>query len=155
MKWIWSILICLVFTVPVIAQMPKMPHTRGMPHTQKRAQIEAVKVGYITRKLDLTANESQRFWPVYNAYQKELEELIRLKRQARQNANTAEPTEANADVQLNKELDFESRLLEIKKKYLQEFSKVLPSRKVLLLYQAEREFREELIRHLRDRRKEE
>ncbi|NJN77117.1 MAG: hypothetical protein HC803_01320 [Saprospiraceae bacterium] len=42
---------------------------RGSGPSEK---IEAFRVAFFTQKLDLTESESQAFWPIYNAYQKDL-----------------------------------------------------------------------------------
>ena len=34
-----------------------------------REKIKAMKVGFITEKLDLTTAEAQKFWPVYNEFE--------------------------------------------------------------------------------------
>src|SRR5690625_6700831 len=38
----------------------------------KRSQIQAMKTAYITEELELTATEAEKFWPIYNAYRKDL-----------------------------------------------------------------------------------
>ncbi|MGB4774472.1 MAG: hypothetical protein WBP45_04830 [Daejeonella sp.] len=136
MKWIWSFIISLTLTLPVLAQAQ-----------QRGEQIESVKIAFISRKLDLTTDEAQRFWPLYNNYQKEIGDILKQKKQTKL-SNATDP-----DAQLDGELDFEERILDIRKKYSREFTKVIPSQKVLLLYQAEREFRQQLIKQLKDRRK--
>jgi hypothetical protein len=32
------------------------------------SRIEALKIAYLTKKLNLSPEEAQRFWPVYNNY---------------------------------------------------------------------------------------
>jgi hypothetical protein len=71
------------------------------------SNIHALKVGFVTRRLALTSDEAQKFWPVYNEYVKEL-------RKAR--------IEEKEDVLL-----FEERALNIRKKYKGEFKKILTS----------------------------
>jgi hypothetical protein len=132
MKFIWSILICLVFALPVSAQ------EKG----SQNQQIEAVKVAFITQKLNLTSSQAEKFWPVYNNYQREMKEVFKQRKEAK-NRNDGK----------DGELDYESRLLDIRKKYKQEFSKVIPSDKVAQFYDAEREFRETMIQELKDRRR--
>jgi hypothetical protein len=44
-------------------------------------------------------------------------------------------------------------MLDLKKKYKKLYLKVIPAEKVLLLYQAEREFREHLIKQLKHRKR--
>ena len=36
---------------------------------KKKEKIEAMKVAYLTNELELTVEESQAFWPVYNELQ--------------------------------------------------------------------------------------
>ena len=67
--------------------------------------------------------------------------------------NARRTAKNDPDDKLDGELDIETRLLDTRKKYKQEFSKVIASEKVSLFFQAEREFREQMIRELRERRK--
>jgi hypothetical protein len=69
------------------------------------ANIQALKIAYITRELNLSADEAQKFWPVYYTYFDELKKA-RL--------------ETTDDV-----IAFEEKALTIKKKYIYEFKKIL------------------------------
>ena len=136
-KGIWSIIVCLTLNLSLFAQ----------DRRERYEQIEAIKVAFITKKLDLTTEEAQKFWPVYNNYQKELMELMKKRREDRQKTDIAPNDKINAD------LAYETKMLDLKKKYKKLYSKAIPSEKILLLYQAEREFREHLIKQLNHRRK--
>lgn len=138
-KGLWSFIMCLTFTLPLLAQ----------GHRGHAEQIEAIKVAFITSKLDLTSEEAQKFWPVYNNYQKEWMELMKKRREARLSGS------ASANEKINTDLDYDNRMLELKKKYKKLYLKAIPAEKILLLYQAEREFREHLIKQLKNRRGEE
>ncbi|HEY1060578.1 MAG TPA: hypothetical protein VGE44_02790 [Daejeonella sp.] len=137
-KGVLGIIMCLTMNTVLIAQDRREHYER----------IEAIKVAFITKKLDLTTEEAQKFWPVYNNYQKELIELMRKRREDRQKTDIAPGDKINAD------LSYESKMLELKKKYKKLYLKAIPAEKVLLLYQAEREFREHLIKQLNHRRRE-
>lgn len=115
-------------------------------HDERSKHIEAVKAAFITQKLDLTTSESQNFWPVYNAYQKELETLFDQKKRNRE-VNRNDPNKL-----LDNDLIYDERILEVKKKYRKKFAKVIPPQKIVALNQAEREFRERLIRQLKERK---
>ena len=132
MKFIWTFLSCFIFAFPLSAQ-----------DKQRSEQIESVKVAFITQKLDLNSSEAEKFWPVYNNYQREMKVVFNARRTAKN----------DPDTKLDGELDIETRLLDTRKKYKQEFSKVIASEKVSLFFQAEREFREQMIKELRERRK--
>ena len=128
---------CLTFSLNSLAQDPR----------NRSEQIEAIKVAFITSKLDLTTEEAQKFWPVYNNYQKEFLELMRKRKEVR------DKTDADPDDMINADLSYESKMLELKKKYKKLYAKAIPPQKILSLYQAEREFREHLIKQLHNRRR--
>lgn len=108
-------------------------------------QIEAIKLSYISNRLDLSSEESQAFWPLYKNYQAELNALFRQKKQARvNNANNPEKT-------VDDDFYFDGKILELRKNYRKAFGKLLRPEKVKKLYQAERSFREELIKQLKNR----
>ena len=66
-KGLLGIILFLNMSTELIAQERREHYQR----------IEAIKVAFITKKLDLTTEEAQKFWPVYNNYQKELMVLMR------------------------------------------------------------------------------
>ncbi|MBK0381873.1 hypothetical protein I5M32_02785 [Pedobacter sp. SD-b] len=116
---------------------------------QKKARhIESIKIGYLTRRLDLSPEESQKFWPVYNQYQDDLSAINRQKKEARsQNIDDASKT-------VDDDFKFDGKILDLKKKYRYKFNEILSPEKVKELYAAERDFREELIKQLKNRRSE-
>jgi len=99
---------------------------------QRSEKIQALKIAFITQKLHLTSGEAEKFWPVYNDYQNEI-------RQLRGNKND--------DV-----LENEQKLLDIRKKYKPSFEKILGPQRLNDLYNAERDFRNVLIRSLKEQR---
>ena len=136
-KGLLGIILFLNMSTELIAQERREHYQR----------IEAIKVAFITKKLDLTTEEAQKFWPVYNNYQKELMLMTRKTREDRQK------TDIDPNEKINADLTYESRMLDLKKKYKKLYLKVIPAEKVLLLYQAEREFREHLIKQLKHRKR--
>lgn len=137
MRLICTFFIGLMFVLPLSAQEK---------NKQSHQQIETVKIAFLTQKLNLNTSEAEKFWPIYNNYQKEMRELFKLRKDSRRDKQN--DSRDNADG----ELDFESRILDTRKKYKTQFSKVLSPDKVGLFFQSEREFREQMIKELRERR---
>lgn len=113
-------------------------------------KIKAQRVAYITDQLDLSETESQKFWPVYNAYTTELENLkssldIQFKRDL---------SDKEAEDMLTSMLEGRAKEIEIQKRYVQKLKSAIPAKKIVMLYRAEREFKEKLISGVRERRKE-
>lgn len=108
-----------------------------MVNAQKRGgggdgeKIQALKIAFITQKLDLTTEEAQKFWPVYNQYDDEVKDLKRKN---------------NGDV-----IERDEKLLSIKKKYKVQFEKILGADRTNKLYNLEAEFRNVLIKQLKNR----
>jgi hypothetical protein len=117
----------------------------GVKAQESGSQIESVRAAFITQKLELTPEESQKFWPVFNNYQHELQQLVSRKNQQRRDSKEsgAQPVD---------ELKIESDILDLRKRYREEFLKVLPSQKAAMVYPVEREFRQQLIEHLKNKK---
>ncbi|WP_158824866.1 hypothetical protein [Mucilaginibacter lacusdianchii] len=113
-------------------------------HTGPALRIDAVKENYIKDKLDLTDDEASRFWPVYRQYHNEMVDVRRQKR-----LNMSNP---NGSDQVRKEMYYDEKLVEIKRRYTDEFLKILPPQKVSQIFKSENEFTKELIRQLGERR---
>ena len=109
---------------------------RGDRHNDKRENIETLKIGFLTKKLDLTSEEAQKFWPVYNAYRNDVEALQK---------NYAGQTSAD------QQLDLEQKKLDLKKKYKPQFEAALGTEKLNLLYNLEHKFQEKL-KEIREQR---
>jgi hypothetical protein len=120
-----------------------------------RDKIESLKVGFISTQLNLSTEEAERFWPVYNKFN---DEQIKLKRNAKLNildeldaVNTM--SASDADKYLQEMIQFKSNEVELIKRYSIEFKKVLPVQKVVMLFKAENDFKKELLKQLKDRNK--
>jgi hypothetical protein len=113
------VLICLCsLTLSVMAQQPGP----GMQQRQGVGLLEGMKIAFITKRLNLTPEEAQRFWPVYYPYAAELRQAHLAYRQ-----------------HMN-ELRLDEDLLNIKKRYSSEFARVLPPEKVNQFFRAEKDF---------------
>src|SRR4249919_3559348 len=90
---------------------------------QNGNRLEALKIAYITNKLNLSPEEAQKFWPIYNQYALELK-VARLK----------------AINNKSSEIELDENILNIRKKYSVLFSQVLPPAKVDTFFKSEKEF---------------
>lgn len=115
-------------------------------------EIKAQKTAFLTQRLDLSPEEAQRFWPVYNQFDKELDAERKEVRDERKDAKKdGELTEAEASAAIDKELASRQKELDLRKKYAAEFKKTIGALKTMKLGKAERDFRRELIKRVRDR----
>ena len=99
---------------------------------KKLENIEALKVAFISKELDLTPDEAQKFWPVYNQYSKEIK-ATRID---------------NPDV-----LDRDEKILNLRKSYKDQFTKILGPQRVNNMYNAEGRFNQLLLKAMRRQNK--
>lgn len=137
----------LAISTIAIAQSPPPP---GPPMDDDK--IEALRVAFLTKYLDLSSEEAQKFWPVYNAMQKEIEAVRTSENDLRKGKDVDAMTDEELNKMINQHFENEQKLLDIKKKYLDEFKKILPLKKVALLADAENEFKREVMKHARDKK---
>lgn len=118
-----------------------------------RDKMNALKVAYITEKVQLTEKESQAFWPIYNAFQEEKKALMpEQKEEGDREPNFSEMTDAQIDAMVAKRFENEQKLLNLKKKYYEKYKTVLSPKKIVSLYKAEKDFRKEVLERLREKR---
>lgn len=120
----------------------------------RKEKIESLKIAFISNKLDLTPDEAKVFWPVYNEYSDGMETI---RRDMRENAIKGRMNfDSMDDSQINDLMDkmIESRQKEVDhmKKYRTEFAKVIPVRKVAILFKAEHDFKKKLLDIIGERR---
>lgn len=115
--------------------------------------LDAIRVGYITKKLSLTPDEAKVFWPVYDAYRAEMKDVRGDMKETAQAAREDFDvmTDAEVETAVNKMLDSRRKELEITLRYHEQFKKVLNIRKIAKLYKAEREFTQILLQRLQER----
>jgi hypothetical protein len=131
------------------------PLLRRPPNFQERVirrqqnpginRIEEVREEYINKRLNMTGDQGQKFWPVFRRYRAALKEILIKKRQ------NNSPDQPNGADQINRELFYESELVNTRKYYTDEFLKILPPEKVSLIFKSERDFNDELIKQLSER----
>jgi hypothetical protein len=117
---------------------------------QQGKRIEAMRIAFITQRLNLTSEEAQQFWPVYNQFTEKMQQI----KVAKSETPLDDMSDADAEKMILAEFDKEAKELELKKEYYQKLKKVLPVRKVAKLYRSERDFKQELVKYLKEAREE-
>lgn len=99
-----------------------------------RQRLEAIQIAYLTKELNLTTQDAEKFWPVYNKYQDEMRSLLK---------------NGGEDDVLNKQ----QQALDIRKKYKPDFVKILGADRTNKLFEAEAKFREMVKKELQNRQR--
>ena len=126
----------------------------GQDLNNKREKIKAQKVAFITSKLQLTPEEAQQFWPVYNEFDNKRETLNKEKNKEvrnyvlkKDNISDSESEKVADDI-----IQYGIKLADLMQEYHLKFKKILPANKVVGLYVAEVQFKQYLIKQIRNKR---
>ena len=145
------VLISMMLALPMMGQH----HKKGDDKSFK-AKLEATKVAYFTEKLNLTPEEAQVFWPVYNKWWGEKQEAYRKVRESMDAIEKLEAKGGYTDPQMKKLIKEYSKNLalesEIFDMYIEEFYKILPTDKVAKIFIAEKGFRNMLTQMWREKK---
>lgn len=128
-----------IFGGSVFAQPAQQP-PQGPGNREDR--VEALRIAYISQQLNLTPQEAQKFWPVYNQFRGDMKTLHQNFKQ-----------DPNGQLSAEQQLDFEQKKLDLKKKYKSQFEGALGKDKVNQLFNLEHQFQEKL-KELREQRRE-
>ena len=150
MKKFFALTLCLFASVLLFAQPQGKPDNEQRKKDWERLQAE--KIAFITQELDLTPEEAQVFWPVYNQCWKEVLASHKATREALAGIR-GKQAEGLTDKEMEKKLDAyiqaSTRSNQVLADWYPKFKQVLPSRKVAKLYQAEEAFQQRMINNLR------
>ena len=136
-------------TLTVIFCIPCFVLAQSTEDMENNPKIQAQRVAFITQRLNLTPTESGYFWAIYNEYEAEVKTIKRSMRRR----NTAPPANDDEAYELIiQRMDQEEQLLALKRAVFEDLRHHVSPRKLMRLPKAERDFRQTLVRQLRQRR---
>lgn len=127
---------------------------QGQGGSQEAERLATYKIAIFSRRLNLTPAEAEKFWPLYNEYDKKRMNLQRERAEVMRQVNLNEASMSNDEItragdRLISMAVEEALLTEALHKKLKEF---LTPVKVLRVYQAENQFRNQLLNDLKGAR---
>ena len=131
------ILICgLFFTVSLFAQ--KIDDS----------DVNSYKIAFITERLDLSPEEAQVFWPIYNKHNKRYEDLKKNKWEPIKKGlkNIDNLSEKEAEKLLSDYRDYKKSRLKYREDYIIDLMTVITPKKIMQLKKADYDFNKELLK---------
>lgn len=122
--------------------------TQAQPDPEQReARLAAFRAEVFTRVLNLTPEEAQGFWPVFNEFADKREQAQQELRPGKQ---LDQMSDAEVEEQIKRHFEMKQREIDLERDLYQKLRKVLPLRKIAKLPMAEREFRTSLVQKLQE-----
>jgi hypothetical protein len=139
-------------TIIVLALVIGLSLAYTASHAQDQdSRVENLKIAFITRKLDLSIEQAQQFWPVFNEFdvkRKSIRIDLRTLRD-KEELVVAKDKQLNT---VNKMIDLKEEELKLERAYVPKFAKVLKPWQVVQLYSIEREVAKHLLHRMEDRK---
>jgi len=127
MKKLLLIAALLIGSIPALVAQDDQPGDEN----RKQEKIKALYVAYITQELKLNPEEAQKFWPVHTQFE----------------------TDLRAVKPELPELEKQQAVLNIKKRYQDNFNKILGPNRCEHFFRMDGEFKRKLINRLQNQRK--
>src|SRR6186713_708332 len=127
------ILIFALFAIAFSAQ------AQGKHGGKRNEKIDAARTAFLTDKMNLSQEQSQKFWPIYNEYEAKRKDL-RHKAHPFKGQNIETLSDAQLKDQLNQMFEARQVELNLDKEYAEKFQKVISVRQLAAMYKGEREF---------------
>lgn len=138
----------ICFTVSAFAQ-PRIK--------QKMEQVKSLKVAFITNELNLTSDESAKFWPLYNAFEDKQRELRKQKvskyLERRDDSEIDAMSDKEASALLVQMENNEEEMYQLRKRFIASLKGVLPAVKIIKLKKAEEDFNRKLLQQYREKKR--
>lgn len=117
-------------------------------------KIKALKTAYITTELNLSSDEAEKFWPVYNASQKKTHQLRKQLRDIHKKTDQTFDNISEKEAQdiLNTTMILDKKMYEEQNVLIQNLKNILSAKKIIQLQKAEDQFKRKLLKKFKDRR---
>ncbi len=130
-------------------------NANAQPYPEKKEQLKALKVAFITNELSLTTDEATKFWPIFNAFETKQQEIRGIKTKSlikKMNDEDLEKmTDKEANLLLTQLENTEEELFLNRKKLIVSLKVVLSPIKLLKLKRAEEKFSKKLLQQYRNK----
>jgi len=136
-----------LFALSLILFIPVIRTSAQTPNLDK---LNAYKIGFFTKKLNLTSTEAEKFWPIYNEYQREKNIIQKSKISLIRNFNQNESALDDKEMTEigDKLIGYIVEESSLSVSFHKQLKEVLPSPKVIRFYQAENQYKVQLLNEL-------
>lgn len=128
----------------------------GYAQETKSENIKALKTALITKSLNLTSSEAEKFWPVYNHYDQAMHEIRHKKRdevKKKLQNGMNDMSEEEAKNILQKLQQYREQENKLETQLEKDLSSQLDAVRILKLKKAEHEFKMQMLKKYRGNKK--
>ncbi len=118
----------------------------------RKERIKALKIAFITERLQLTETEAQKFWPIYNAFDSENQKMRKETMGKFRKVDIESMNDQEAKNHLEDMMVTEAKKHQLKQQFVKDLLKVLPAKKIIILKATEDAFNRRMMEQFKKRR---
>ena len=118
----------------------------------RQDRIKALKIAFITERLQLTETEAQKFWPIYNAFEAENQKLRKKNVGKFRKTDFESISEQDAKMHLKEMMETDAMRNQLKQEFVNDLLEILPAKKILTLKATEDAFNRRMMEQFKKRR---
>jgi hypothetical protein len=125
----------------------------GMSQSEEALRkIESAKIALLTDRMNLTPDQAEKFWPIYNEYSLRVRENRMEYDQLRRSIDPQSASEDENKRLLEVGMRVKQNQLQLEQQYSERMLNVISNRQMVNMRRAEEDFRKMLIEKVRERR---
>lgn len=116
---------------------------------QTLEKLEAAKIALITERLELTPEDAEKFWPIYNEYSQKQRDLRVEFNQLKSSYDPKTASNEENQKALEAGMIIKQKQVDLDQTYTEKMQSVISARQIMSLQKAEQDFREMLMERIR------
>jgi len=120
---------------------------------EMQEKIKAARIAMITERLNLTPEQAQKFWPIYNEFSSKKREARRELSQALRGIDRENVSEQEMKELVELRLAVKQQELDLEKQYSSRLLNVISNEQMVRLSQAESDFRQKVLKTIQERKR--
>ncbi len=146
MRFLYSIL--LVFALCALG----LPLSAQTVKTDSEKALKAEKMAFLTKKMGLTPDEAKQFWPLYDDYWDRKNSILTSRRKLVDEfeKDSHKLSEADIIVYTNRYVNSHRQETELLAEFNVKLKAIIPAKKIMLLYQSNYEFKDYLLKKIKE-----
>lgn len=137
MKNLLFYLLLLLMAMPAYAQ-------KSGDTSYDKEKLEKAKVAFITKRLDLTPGQAEKFWPLYNQFSENKKKL--MKEMDHQLKEGEKLSNQQASALIDRKFEIEQKILDMEKAFQKNITKVISPVQALKLDDVNKDFARHIYR---------
>lgn len=133
MKKLMTLVPFLFLSILALAQRPQ-----GQSYDKEK--LEAARIAYITNRIDLSPEQAEKFWPIYNKFQEERNQILEQLSGINRSSMAQDLSDTKAKELIERKLKLQQQALDLEKNFYEDIIKVIQPVQALKMGNVNRDF---------------